>query len=89
MTVDFLNPTSVAAPVAPYSQVARVRASEFLFVAGQVGAHSDWSVPPNFDEQCELAFQNVANALNACGAGLANVAQLTSYLVDAGDITRY
>jgi len=89
MAVEFLNPAGVAAPVASYSQIARVRTPELLFVAGQVGARADWSIPADFDEQCALTFQNIAMLLEACGASLAHVVQLTSYLVDPADISRY
>jgi enamine deaminase RidA (YjgF/YER057c/UK114 family) len=85
-TIQHLSPKHLAAPVAPYSQAVRVKASEFLFIAGQVGARSDWSVPEDFDEQCDLTFANIRAILRECGADWGNVVQFTSYLVDPNDI---
>ena len=87
--IQFMCPKGIAEPVAPYSQVARVKASELLFVAGQVGARPDWSIPLDFDEQCELTFSNILSILRECGAGWADVVQFTSYLIDPGDIPRF
>ena len=42
--IQMLNPDSLGKPLGAYSNIARVKASEFLFVAGQVGsaAHRGW-----------------------------------------------
>jgi enamine deaminase RidA (YjgF/YER057c/UK114 family) len=40
------HPESLAKPVAPYSNIARVKASKFLFIAGQVGTDKDGKTPP-------------------------------------------
>jgi len=34
--VKMINPDSMGKPLGQYSQITRVRASEFLFIAGQV-----------------------------------------------------
>ena len=36
--IQILNPDSLGKPLGQYSQLTRVKASEFLFIAGQVGA---------------------------------------------------
>ena len=50
--VQYLNPDSLGKPLGQYSQVTRVKASEFLFIAGQVGADRDGKAPADFDAQC-------------------------------------
>ena len=47
--IKLLNPTTLGKPLGPYSHVARVKASEFLFIAGQVGAGPDGKAEADFD----------------------------------------
>ena len=63
--IKILNPDSLGKPLGQYSQITRVKASEFLFIAGQVGAGKDGKAPDDFDAQCGLVFAN----LGAAGAG--------------------
>ena len=39
--IQILNPDALGKPLGQYSQITRVKASEFLFIAGQVGAGKD------------------------------------------------
>jgi len=87
--IQMLNPDSLAAPIAPYSNLARVRASEFLFIAGQVGLDKDGKTPADFGAQCAVVFANIGAALASQGAGFANVVAFTSYLVHSQDIARF
>ena len=41
MPIQILNPDSLGKPLRQYSQLTRVKASEFLFIAGQVGADKE------------------------------------------------
>jgi enamine deaminase RidA (YjgF/YER057c/UK114 family) len=84
--IEIFNPPTLGVPLGQYSQVARVKASEYIFVAGQVGAHSDGSIANGFDAQCAQAFENTRLALESCGATWANVVQFTTYLVHSQDI---
>ena len=43
--IKILNPDSLGKPLGQYSQITRVKASEFLFIAGQVGADKDGKHP--------------------------------------------
>jgi hypothetical protein len=45
MPIQILNPDSLGKPLGQYSQLTRVKASEFLFIAGQVGADKDGKAP--------------------------------------------
>jgi enamine deaminase RidA (YjgF/YER057c/UK114 family) len=87
--IKILNPDGMAKPIAPYSNLARVKATEFLFIAGQVGMDRDGKVPADFDAQCDLVFANIGAALKSQGAGFGNVVSFTSYLVHAQDIARF
>ena len=79
--IQFLNPDSLGTPIAPYSNIARVKASEFLFIAGQVGMNKSGKTPADFESQCAQVFANIGAALASQGAGFPNIVEFTSYLV--------
>lgn len=87
--IEIFNPPGLGKPLGQYSQITRVKASEFIFIAGQVGANADGTIPESFDEQCRLAFASTLAALEACGADWGNVVQFTTYLVHSQDIARF
>jgi enamine deaminase RidA (YjgF/YER057c/UK114 family) len=87
--IQILNPDSLGKPLGQYSQITRVKASEFLFIAGQVGAGKDGKAPEDFDAQCGLVFANLGAALSSLGASFANVVEFTTYLVHAQDIAKF
>jgi enamine deaminase RidA (YjgF/YER057c/UK114 family) len=86
--IKILNPDSLGKPLGQYSQIARVKASEFLFIAGQVGSGKD-GTPGEFDAQCALVFANLGAALASQGASFANVVEFTTYLVHSQDIPKF
>jgi enamine deaminase RidA (YjgF/YER057c/UK114 family) len=89
--IEFSSPAAMGAAFSPYSQVARVKASELLFIAGQVATDSQGLTvgKGDFEAQCQQALDNIAIALRSQGADWSSVVQFTSYLVDAGDIPRF
>ena len=87
--IQFLNPESLGKPLAAYSNIARVRAGELLFIAGQVGMDKDGKVAADFEIQCAQVFANIGAALASQGANFANVVAFTSYLVHAQDIPKF
>ena len=87
--IKILNPARLGTPLGQYSQIARVRASEFLFIAGQVGVAPDGTVAGGFEEQCAQAFANTLVALESCGAGWTHVVQFTTYVVHSQDIENF
>ena len=87
--IKILNPDSLGKPLGQYSQITRVKASEFLFIAGQVGASKDGKTGANFDEQCDLMFANLGAALSSQGAGFANIVEFTTYMVHSQDIPKF
>ena len=84
--ISIFNPPTLGTPLGQYSQVTRVKASEYLFIAGQVGARADGTIVDGFEAQVEQAFANTLAALEACGAAWGNVVQFTTYLVHSQDI---
>ncbi|MGB7077914.1 MAG: Rid family hydrolase [Xanthobacteraceae bacterium] len=87
--IQILNPDSLGKPLGQYSQLTRVKTSEFLFIAGQVGAGRDGNAPAEFDAQCALVFANIGAALASQGAGFANLVEFTTYLVHSQDIPKF
>jgi enamine deaminase RidA (YjgF/YER057c/UK114 family) len=88
--ITIFNPASLGKPLGQYSQIARVRASEFNFIAGQVATNSAGDIvgAGDFEAQCVQVFANIEAALDSVDATWANIVQFTTYLVDAQDITK-
>jgi enamine deaminase RidA (YjgF/YER057c/UK114 family) len=87
--IKILNPDSLGKPLGQYSQVTRVKASELLFIAGQVGADKDGKAAAGFDAQCAQTFANIGAALTSQGAGFGNIVEFTTYLVHSQDIPKF
>jgi enamine deaminase RidA (YjgF/YER057c/UK114 family) len=87
--MQILNPDALGKPLGQYSQITRVKANEFLFIAGQVGVTKDGKVGRDFDAQCSQTFANLGAALASQGAGFANVVEFTTYMVHSQDIARF
>jgi enamine deaminase RidA (YjgF/YER057c/UK114 family) len=91
LKLTFLSPLELGTPFAPYSQIARARASELLFIAGQVATRPDGTIAgeDDFETQCEQVFENIGMALRHADGDWSNVAQFTSYLVREDDIAAF
>jgi enamine deaminase RidA (YjgF/YER057c/UK114 family) len=88
--IKILNPDALGKPLGQYSHMTRVKASEFLFIAGQVAVKDGKLVGgDDFDAQCVQAFANIETALKSVGAGFANVVEFTTYLVHSQDIAKF
>jgi enamine deaminase RidA (YjgF/YER057c/UK114 family) len=87
--IKIINPDTLGKPLGQYSQMTRVRASEFLFIAGQVATDKDGKTPDDFDAQCVQTFANIEAALKSAGAGWGNVVEFTTYLVHSQDIQKF
>jgi enamine deaminase RidA (YjgF/YER057c/UK114 family) len=78
------NVEALGKPLGQYSHMARVKnASETLYIAGMLAPGDD------FDAQCTGVFRQIETALRSAGAGWANVAQFTTYLVHSQDIPKF
>lgn len=89
--IEILNPDALGRPLGQYSQITRVRASEYLFIAGQLATAKDGRIvgTDDFDAQCRQVFANLGAALASQGAGWRNVVQFTTYLVHSQDIPKF
>jgi enamine deaminase RidA (YjgF/YER057c/UK114 family) len=81
--IKIYNVEALGKPLGQYSHVTRVKAAEHLFVAGMLAAGE------TFDAQCSGVFAQIESALKSAGAGWANVAQFTTYLVHSQDIPKF
>jgi enamine deaminase RidA (YjgF/YER057c/UK114 family) len=88
--IKVYNPEALGRPLGQYSQVTRVKATEFLFIAGQLSTDRTGKIvgEGDFDAQCVQVFANVETALKSAGAGWGNVVQFTTYLVHSQDIPK-
>jgi enamine deaminase RidA (YjgF/YER057c/UK114 family) len=89
--IAIFNPEALGKPLGPYSQIARVKTSEFVFIAGQVATDQAGNIigTDDFDAQCVQVFANLAAALGSVGAAWSNIVQFTTYLVQAQDIGKF
>lgn len=89
--IKIFNPDTLAKPLGQYSHITRVKASEFVFIAGQVSADKDGKLvgADNFDAQCVQTFANIETALKSVGAGWGNLVEFTTYLVHSQDIPKF
>jgi enamine deaminase RidA (YjgF/YER057c/UK114 family) len=87
--IKIFSPDTLGKPLGPYSQITRVKASEFVFIAGQVGADRDGKVAGDFEAQCAQVYANIATALESVGAGWRNVVEFTTYMVHSQDIPKF
>ena len=87
--IKIFSPDALGKPLGQYSQITRVKASEFVFIAGQVGATPDGKTGKDFDAQCALVYANIEAALKSVGGGWGNVVEFTTYLVHSQDIPKF
>ncbi len=89
--INIANPDTLGKPLGQYSQITRVKASEYLFIAGQLAADKAGNIigAHDFDAQCVQVFKNIETALASAGAGWKNVVQFTTYLVHSQDIEKF
>jgi 2-iminobutanoate/2-iminopropanoate deaminase len=85
-----LNPAGVPAPTPFYSHCVLAPAqTQLLFLSGQVGVDVNGTVAPDFAGQIRQAWQNVSACLAAAGAGLEDLVQVRTYLVDGQDVETF
>ena len=89
--ISIINPAPMGPPLSLYGQIARVRASEFIFIAGQLATDVNGAIvgKGDFDAQMKQALSNIDKALKSVDASFANVVQFTTYLVHSQDIANF
>jgi len=81
--IQILNPDSLGKPLGQYSQLTRVKASEFLFIAGQVGWDANQKFKSEeFVPQFEQALRNVLQVLAVAGGRPDHICRITAYCTD-------
>jgi enamine deaminase RidA (YjgF/YER057c/UK114 family) len=83
--IKIYNAAELGTPLGAYSHVTRVRAQEYLFIAGMLATDKAGNIigRGNFDAQAVQVFDNVRAALASTGASWKNVVQFTTYLTDS------
>jgi len=76
--------------IGPYSQAVRARASEFLFLSGQIGLDPQTGelVPGDIEAQTERVLRNLEGVLRAAGSSLDQVVKTTIYLTNMEEFPR-
>ncbi|HXZ91890.1 MAG TPA: RidA family protein [Burkholderiales bacterium] len=89
--IKISNVEALGKPLGQYSHMTRVKAAEYLFIAGMLASDKGGNVvgKDDFEAQCAQVFGNIAAALESAGAGWGNVVQFTTYLVHSQDIARF
>jgi enamine deaminase RidA (YjgF/YER057c/UK114 family) len=89
--IKIFSPDVLGKPMGQYSQITRVKASEFIYIAGQLAADRDGKLigADDFDAQCAQVFANIETALKSVGATWRNVVEFTTYLVHSQDIPKF
>ena len=57
---------------------AAIKSGDLLFVSGQVGSRGDGTPEPDFEAQVRLAFDNLVATLEAGGASLDDIVDVTT-----------
>lgn len=81
---EYIDPASMRAPGGHYSH--GVRAGGLVFVSGQLPIDADGRklADEPFERQARQVLHNVAQVLEACGSGIAQLVQVRVYLTDVG-----
>lgn len=82
MELEPISTPHAPAAVGPYSQA--IRASEWLFVSGQIPLDPTTGqlVPGGIEAQTERAIRNLQAVIEAAGGSLENVVKVTLFLTD-------
>ena len=89
--IDIYNVKALGKPLGQYHHMTRVKASEYLFIAGMLSSDENGEVvgDGDFDAQCRQVFHNLETALRSAGAGWRNIVQFTTYLVHSQSISNF
>ena len=89
--IKIFSPDVLGKPLGQYSQITRVKASEFVYIAGQLATNREGAIigADDFGAQCAQVFANIETALKSVGAGWGNVVEFTTYLVHSQDIPKF
>jgi 2-iminobutanoate/2-iminopropanoate deaminase len=82
MAREMIRPTNVHEPAGGYHHAVKV--GNTIYTSGQVGLDLEGNLvgKGDFLRQVEQAFENLKNVLEAAGASMADIVQLTMYVTD-------
>ncbi|HEV2598874.1 RidA family protein [Sphingopyxis sp.] len=79
------NPSGTEQVADLYGLSQAMRVGDTIWLSGQVGADGAMTVAEGLEAQTRLAFENVKTALEAAGATMADIVNITLYLTDVSD----
>ena len=82
MKRTLINPPGTEASYQNFHFSTAVRAGDMIWVSGQVGMDASRHIGKDMAEQARLAFENLKRAVEAAGASLADVVELTTFHTD-------
>src|SRR5258705_3552269 len=88
--ITIANPDALGKPLGQYSQISRVKASELLFIAGQVATVSSGKLvgADDFDGQCRRVVCHIQVAPETPGARFTHPVEVTNHLLQLQDIAQ-
>ena len=91
MHIETFHPEALGKGYGEYSHISRVRATEMIYLTGVIATDADGAMvgKNDMDRQCQRIFEKIDISLEAAGAGLKNIVQLTMYLADEKDIPAF
>jgi 2-iminobutanoate/2-iminopropanoate deaminase len=89
-TKNKIHDIGVASHIGKYSDaVEATSGGRMLFLSGTPGMTPDGFLPATFEEQAELAWQNVMALLERAGMGPEHLVKISQYLVNPDHIPLY
>ena len=86
----YFNPPDLAPPFGSYSQGVEITdASQTVYVAGQVGAKPDGTVPEDFEQQAEQTFLNIQGVLRAVNLDVEHIVSMRTYLLNRDNLPQF
>lgn len=81
------NPPTVHAPGSNYSHGVEAGANmRWLSISGQIGVAPDGTIPPEFEKQAEIVWDNLLAVLADAGMGVQDLVKVTTFLTRKDDI---
>jgi enamine deaminase RidA (YjgF/YER057c/UK114 family) len=88
--MNIAHDIGVARQIGKYSDAVEVPGNaRLLFLSGTPGLGPNGELSPNFEEQAEQAWRNVAAALEKAGMKIENLVKITQYVVRQEDLAVY
>jgi enamine deaminase RidA (YjgF/YER057c/UK114 family) len=86
LSKEIFSPATLPPPTG-YSHVAKVNKGTLVYIAGQVSSDASGKLvgEGDFEAQAERVFANVKLAVEAAGAGMADIVKMNTYIVASVD----